>query len=286
MLLWPCVVLIIGIGTARAFQMRKHERRTAVLSYDEAKAFEPRYAIGCISYAAVVGIWAFITIYGSDDAVAHMIVVALTIGYTAGGAARNYGRPWLPQLHILFACAPLALALALHGGVYYIGLAILLGLFFIALKGINLSLHQIFVKAMTSSFREAALAGQFDTALNNMPHGLCMFRADGRLAVMNHRFSEMMGLPDDFVERGVFASDIVDACVLAGAITRRQRQGHPRRDRGFAGARRHHHRSRHVPRPLAVVEVPADGRRRRRRAGGGHHRAPRGRSQDQPSGAL
>ena len=98
-------------------------------------------------------------------------------------------------------------------------LAVLLGLFFIALKGINLSLHQIFVKAMTSSFREAALAGQFDTALNNMPHGLCMFRADGRLAVMNHRFGEMMGLPDDFVERGVFASDIVDACVLAGAIT-------------------------------------------------------------------
>ena len=41
-LLWPCVVLIIGIGTARAFQMRKHERRTGVLSFEEAKAFEPR----------------------------------------------------------------------------------------------------------------------------------------------------------------------------------------------------------------------------------------------------
>jgi diguanylate cyclase (GGDEF)-like protein len=92
-------------------------------------------------------------------------------------------------------------------------------LFFIALKGINLSLHQIFVKAMTSSFREAALAGQFDTALNNMPHGLCMFRADGRLAVMNHRFSEMLGMPDDFVERGVSAPEIVEACVLAGSIT-------------------------------------------------------------------
>src|SRR5690349_15436797 len=218
-LLWPCVVLIIGIGTARAFQMRKHERRTTVLSYEEAKAFEPRYAIGCISYAAVVGLWAFITIYGSDDAIAHMIVVALTIGYTAGGAARNYGRPWLPQLHILFACAPLALALALHGGVYYIALAILLGLFFIALKGINLSLHQIFVKAMTSSEREKALAGQFDTALNNMPHGLCMFRADGRLAVMNHRFSEMLNLAEDFEHQGASVSDISAACVLAGSIS-------------------------------------------------------------------
>ena len=36
-LLWPCAVLIIGIGTARAFQMRKYERRTAVLTFEQAK---------------------------------------------------------------------------------------------------------------------------------------------------------------------------------------------------------------------------------------------------------
>ena len=75
------------------------------------------------------------------------------------------------------------------------------------------------MRAVVAREREAALAGQFDTALNNMPHGLCMFRADGQLAVMNHRFSEMMELPDDFVERGLSASDIVDACVLAGSIS-------------------------------------------------------------------
>jgi diguanylate cyclase (GGDEF)-like protein len=46
-----------------------------------------------------------------------------------------------------------------------------------------------------------------------------MFRADGRLAVMNHRFSEMMNLPDDFVQREVSASDVVDACVVAKAIS-------------------------------------------------------------------
>src|SRR5258706_9452019 len=148
-----------------------------------------------------------------------MLCVAVTVGYTAGGAARNYGRPMIVQLHILCACGPMSLALALHGGFYYIGLAVLLVLFFVGLKHINLSLHAIFVKALTSSFREAALAGQFDTALNNMPHGLCMFRADGRLAVMNHRFSEMMQLPADFVERGASASDIIDACVVSGSIS-------------------------------------------------------------------
>jgi diguanylate cyclase (GGDEF)-like protein len=217
--LWPIAGAIVGIGTLRAFQMRKYERRTQVLTFEQAKFLEPRYAVGAIVYAGVLGAWCFLTIVGNDDAIAHMLCVAVTVAYTGGGAARNYGRPKLLQLHVLFACGPMSLALALHGGFYYIGLAVLLVLFFFGLKGINLSLHAIFVKALTSSFREAALAGQFDSALNNMPHGLCMFRADGRLAVMNHRFSEMMNLSDYLVQRGADACDIIDACVAAGSIS-------------------------------------------------------------------
>jgi diguanylate cyclase (GGDEF)-like protein len=217
--IWPCAALIIIIGTFRAFQMRRYEGRTSALSFAEAKHLEPRYAIGAIVYALVLGAWCVITILGSDDPIAHMLCVAVTVGYTAGAAARNYGRPGLVQYHILLACGPMSVALALHGGAYYIGLATLLVLFFVGLKGINLSLHAIFVKALTSSFREAALAGQFDTALNNMPHGLCMFRSDGRLAVMNRRFREMMSLTDDLVAKGVGAPDIVSACVVAGSIS-------------------------------------------------------------------
>ena len=154
----------------------------------------------------------------------------------------------------------MSLALALHGDFYYIGLAVLLVLFFVGLKDINLSLHAIFVKALTSSFREAALAGQFDTALNNMPHGLCMFRADGRLAVMNHRFSEMMNLSDDLVQRGASAPDIVAACVASDSISAAsgkmilsEIENSQARDIITDRSRRH-------AGPLAVVDIPADGR--------------------------
>jgi diguanylate cyclase (GGDEF)-like protein len=218
-LLWPCAVLIIGIGTVRAFQMRKYEQRTQLLTFEQAKHLEPRYAIGAMVYAGVLGVWCFLTIYGNNDAVAHLVCVVVTIGYTAGGAARNYGQPKLIQYHILLACGPMSLALILHADFYYVSLAVLLALFFIGLKDINLSLHAIFVKALTSSFREAALAGQFDTALNNMPHGLCMFRADGRLAVMNHRFSQMMNLSDNLMQDGASAPDIIAACIASNSIT-------------------------------------------------------------------
>jgi hypothetical protein len=46
---------------------------------------------------------------------------------------------------------------------------------------ISSDLQRFSFRRLVAREREAALAGQFDTALNNMPHGLCMFRADGRL---------------------------------------------------------------------------------------------------------
>ena len=72
--------------------------------------------------------------------------------------------------------------MALHGSPYYLGMALLTVLYFLGLEAITTRLQQIFVRALIAREREAALASQFDTALNNMPHGLCMFGADGRLA--------------------------------------------------------------------------------------------------------
>ena len=137
----------------------------------------------------------------------------------AAGAGRTYGRPWIFHLQTLLACGPLSVALVLNGSPYYVGLGLLNVLFFIGLKHITTSLQKIFVRALVAREREAALAAQFDTALNNMPHGLCMFGADGRLAVMNHRFGEMMRLSENRVHRGASAPDIVAACVGAGSIS-------------------------------------------------------------------
>jgi diguanylate cyclase (GGDEF)-like protein len=218
---WPCAVWISIVGIARAIQMRKYEleRRRSPLTPERAAWWEPRYGNLADLYASALGIWCVIVLLGSDDPLAHMLCSSVTIGYTAASAGRNYARPLIIQRHILFACAPLALALIAHGTVYYVGLGLLMVLFFIGLKYINLSLHAIFVNALTSSMREAALAAQFDTALNNMPHGLCMFRADGPLAVMNHRFCEMMKLSGDRVYLDASAAEIIAACVNAGSIS-------------------------------------------------------------------
>jgi diguanylate cyclase (GGDEF)-like protein len=122
-------------------------------------------------------------------------------------------------LQVILACGPLLAALIYVGGAYHIALAVLSFVFFTAIRSLTSSLQRIYLNAWVAREREAALAGQFDTALNNMPHGLCMFAADGRLAVMNHRFGEMMQLSDDLVQRGAGVADICSACVVAGSIS-------------------------------------------------------------------
>ncbi len=218
--LWPCVALLVVTGAVRAIDTRRYRRCEATLTAEGVAHWEIRYQVGAMLYAAALGLWCIVAILGSDDAAAHMICTSVTLCYVAAGGGRTYGRPWIFHVQMLLAIGPLTLALLLYGSIYYAGMASLNVLFFLALKHISTSLQKIFVRALIARERESAMANQFDTALNNMPHGLCMFRADGRLAVMNHRFSEMMNLPDDIVHRGVGALGIVDACVRAGSISK------------------------------------------------------------------
>jgi len=219
--LWPCAGLIVVVGSIRTLQMRRYEieRRAGPLTLEQAHWWEPRYKIGADLYAATLGLWCMVVLMGTHDTVAHMLATGTTIGYTAATVGRNYGRPSIVQRHIFLTSAPMSLGLALYGDPYYAGLAFLLVLFFIGLKYINLNLHRIFVKALISSEREAAIAAQFDTALNNMPNGLCMFGVDGRLAVMNNAFADMLKVSSDLVERGASVRELAAACVIARTLS-------------------------------------------------------------------
>jgi diguanylate cyclase (GGDEF)-like protein len=217
--LWPCVALLVVTGALRAADMHKYQRCKPGLTEAEAAHWEIRYQIGAMFYALALGIWCVVALLGTSDAVSHMICTSVTLGYMAAGAGRTYGRPWIFHLQTLLACGPLSLALVFYGSPYYFGLGLLNILFFIGIKHITTSLQQIFVRALVGREREAALASQFDTALNNMPHGLCMFDASGRLAVMNQRFGEMMHLGEDIASRGSNAPDIVAASINAGSIS-------------------------------------------------------------------
>ncbi|WP_316214421.1 putative bifunctional diguanylate cyclase/phosphodiesterase [Bradyrhizobium sp. SZCCHNR2035] len=219
--LWPCAALLIIVGALRSLDMRHYRRLRDAnqLSQPATARWEMRYQIGAMAYALVLGVWSLAAVLDSRDPVVHLIAITVTLCYMSAGAGRTYGRPWIFHVQILLACGPLTVALMLDGSPYYLGMAVFCVLFFLSLKHISTNLQKMFVQAFVAREGETALANQFDTALNNMPHGLCMFGADGRLAVMNYRFCQMAALPDDIIHSGASASDIVGACVSAGSIS-------------------------------------------------------------------
>jgi len=220
-LLWPCAVLIVAIGAARALQMHFYEQecRHRTPTPERAQWWERRYSVGAFAYAGIMGIWSFMVLIDSTDAVAHLLCVTVTVAYTAASVGRNLGSPKIIQWHVILSSAPLVLGLMLQANRYYAGMAFLFVLFFYGLKDINLSLHRMFVKALISTEREAALATQFDTALNNMPNGLCMFGGDDRLAVINACFIDMMRVPADLVQRGTTMEELAAACIVAKTLS-------------------------------------------------------------------
>jgi diguanylate cyclase (GGDEF)-like protein/PAS domain S-box-containing protein len=59
---------------------------------------------------------------------------------------------------------------------------------------------------------------RFDAALSNMPNGLSMFDADGKLLVWNERYVEIYGMAPDVVRRGVGIKTIVEHRKQAGNL--------------------------------------------------------------------
>ena len=132
---------------------------------------------------------------------------------------------------------PAVIALALRGTPYYVAMSAVSAAFLLAIMQLSANLHRIFMQAVVAREREAALAGQFDTALNNMPHGLCMFtrrRAARGDESSLQRDDEAAGRSRRM--RAPSASDIVAACVQAGSISAASGTDHPLRNREFAGA--------------------------------------------------
>src|SRR6478735_7864749 len=201
-LTWATVALIILAGAVRLFDLRRFLPRKSSLTVEEAAIWQKRYLVGALIQATAIGTWCSLALVSTDDAVVHMIALSITTGIVGGGAGRAYGRPSIYHFQAALMFGPAVVALAWHGTPYYIAMSIFSAAFLLAIMQLSANLHRIFMRAVVAREREAALAGQFDTALNNMPHGLCMFGVDRQLAVMNHRFSEMLNLPDGLVRSG------------------------------------------------------------------------------------
>jgi diguanylate cyclase (GGDEF)-like protein/PAS domain S-box-containing protein len=172
-----------------------------------------------------MGLWCYVAFSRTSVSFAHLVSFTMTIAYAAGIFGRNFANPRFVILQILCTWTPIAAALVLYGNLYHWLFATLLIPTFYGIKLIADRLRRTLLDAVVTSRDMSLLAKRFDTALNNMPHGLCMFDSKRRIVVANQRLNQQTGLAPDLELKGLGARDLVESIVKADLLSETNAQG-------------------------------------------------------------
>lgn len=161
--------------------------------------------------------------------------VALLVFMGCVGTAYCLGSfPPASLLTMLIAGAPIATVLLISGEGMMISLGINLLLLLILLGRMINTNFRSFVQLVQTHGRLAeegeraraaeqtatAFAERFDTALNNMSHGLCFFDEDQRLIVCNRQYLEIYDLDPELVRPGMRLTDTSTFATRPAALRR------------------------------------------------------------------
>ena len=219
-LLFYCALAIILVASARGLIISAYLRtRSTVTSSEVARRWERRYVAGAAASVALLGSWCYVAFTRTSDPYAYVVSFSMTLVYAAGIFGRNFGNPRFVIVQILCAWAPMTAALLFYGGPFYWIFAGVLTPFFLAIKFVAERLRRTLLDAVITSRDMALLAKRFDTALNNMPHGLCMFDANRRIVVSNRKLNQQLGLPAHCELKDSSLPRLVESGVEAGLIS-------------------------------------------------------------------
>jgi diguanylate cyclase (GGDEF)-like protein len=220
------VLLVFGIAIAlvaygRALDMQAYWRVRQSLGTDaDIRRWEHRYVAGAAVYAGLLGCWTFACFLFTNDAFIHLFSFAVTLAYMIGTSGRNFASPPLVVTQLVGEGIPMSAALLISGGLYFTIFGLVLVPFFVALKFISDRLRRTLLDAVIAQRDMSHLAKRFDTALNNMPHGLGMFDAGMHLVVANQQLAGLLEISPAVDRRGTTARELVLETVGSGLLLR------------------------------------------------------------------
>jgi len=219
-LLFYCALAIILVACIRGALMRAYSRaRANVTSAEIAKRWEYRYSTAASASVALLGIWCFLSFSRTHDAFAELVSFSMTGAYVAGIFGRNFANARFVAIQIICAWAPMTAVLLLYGTWFHWIFAGLRVPSFLGIKFIADRWRRTLLDAVITSHNMSLLAKRFDTALNNMPHGLCMFDAKRRVVVTNQKLKQQVGLAADFELKGLAVREVVEAIIKTGLLS-------------------------------------------------------------------
>ncbi|MGK6323361.1 putative bifunctional diguanylate cyclase/phosphodiesterase [Sphingomonas sp. DT-51] len=154
-----CALLIAVVGGIRSVDaVRLHRQRTAAGAAGAVRRQEAGYRLAALSYAGLLGLFGLLTLAHTNDGVLQLLAVTTAIGYAAGIAGRNAGRPLIALSQLCGASLPLVLGLLVALDPLKTVLAVVILLFVVAMMEITLQTYEAILRAVVVSHEKAALA--------------------------------------------------------------------------------------------------------------------------------
>jgi diguanylate cyclase (GGDEF)-like protein len=209
---------IIGVTAGRLRLTREYHSRLQTGELVDVDTLERAYLLGTCAYLLSIGFLTFTALNTSNDAFVLISACSTAIIHALSIAVRNFAVQYGVRLQIAVVAIPLAAAFVVKGGLYPLLVVMLVLPLCMFIHGSAARLRDILLSQIAFRTESEKIAGQFDFAINNMSHGMCMISGDMKIAVSNAKFSEFLGLRQDRPIVNVRFPALLRFAVQRGAI--------------------------------------------------------------------
>jgi diguanylate cyclase (GGDEF)-like protein len=191
--LYAVAMAMFTIGCARflltsAFQRAKKSKRLTLPDY---QSWEVRYTLIAVVHTFSFGVWFPVCVLAGNS-FSEFVSIAFIFGNLIGVCGRCFPIARLVNGQILAVCVPLIGGLLYKGDAYLL-LALMLMPYIFGLRKLAARQRENLLNNVVNRRKAEQLATQFNNALENVPQGICMFDALGKLEVANQHIGSFIG---------------------------------------------------------------------------------------------
>lgn len=168
----------------------------AALRRDEIARWERIYLYGGVATTTVLGIGSGYAIAIIQDPFAELACIAVTMASMVSVVGRNFGSQLAVNLQTATASLPIAIGCLMVGDAHMVILSIMLLPFMLTTRKMANGVREFLYKNVIIARENVLIADTFDTALNNMTHGLLMLDPQNRIEVINRKACDLLNLGD------------------------------------------------------------------------------------------
>jgi diguanylate cyclase (GGDEF)-like protein len=206
------LVTLVRVGLVKTHQKRAQSQGDA-----EVLRQERIYVLGASAYLLCIGALTICAFARPTDAFVMVLALFVALTNALSIAVRNFAIRYGIGLQLAAIAVPLAAAFIFRGGLFPL-IIVLLGPLCLFIYSSATRLRNILLSEMGYRRQSETIAKQFDFAINNMSHGMCMISADKKILVSNAKFAEILGLPENRPIANVRFKSLLRLAARRGAV--------------------------------------------------------------------